>query len=298
MDIDQAMSALGAGADGLPREALQWSLDNWDVAAPRFAALLENFLAGRDRGDATEAALFFIVHLFGEKRQASAFPALCRLGATGEAAEKLLGDAGTGTFAQVLISAFNGDVDPLKGAIECDDADPFIRGAAFDALSYLAFDGSLPAFDMRAYMLELFERMQPRGESPIWSTWALGAANLGYDFTDEVERLCRDGFIHSFSLKLDHFKDHLRETLEDPTRGAGFAADHIRPFEDTIGTLSKWHGFSEAGVAERKRAAERREREEFVQDMLAPAFNPWRDVGRNDPCPCGSGKKYKKCCLV
>ena len=22
-----------------------------------------------------------------------------------------------------------------------------------------------------------------------------------------------------------------------------------------------------------------------------------RDVGRNDPCPCGSGKKYKKCCM-
>ncbi len=22
-----------------------------------------------------------------------------------------------------------------------------------------------------------------------------------------------------------------------------------------------------------------------------------RKVGRNDPCPCGSGKKYKKCCL-
>ena len=21
-------------------------------------------------------------------------------------------------------------------------------------------------------------------------------------------------------------------------------------------------------------------------------------IGRNDPCPCGSGKKYKKCCLV
>jgi uncharacterized protein YecA (UPF0149 family) len=22
------------------------------------------------------------------------------------------------------------------------------------------------------------------------------------------------------------------------------------------------------------------------------------NVGRNDPCPCGSGKKYKKCCLL
>jgi uncharacterized protein YecA (UPF0149 family) len=23
--------------------------------------------------------------------------------------------------------------------------------------------------------------------------------------------------------------------------------------------------------------------------------NPYRDIGRNDPCPCGSGKKVKKC---
>lgn len=21
-------------------------------------------------------------------------------------------------------------------------------------------------------------------------------------------------------------------------------------------------------------------------------------TGRNDPCPCGSGKKYKKCCML
>ena len=33
---------------------------------------------------------------------------------------------------------------------------------------------------------------------------------------------------------------------------------------------------------------------------LGPA--PYRStapkVGRNDPCPCGSGKKYKQCCLL
>ncbi len=27
----------------------------------------------------------------------------------------------------------------------------------------------------------------------------------------------------------------------------------------------------------------------------APASNPYAGVGRNDPCPCGSGKKFKKC---
>ena len=27
----------------------------------------------------------------------------------------------------------------------------------------------------------------------------------------------------------------------------------------------------------------------------APLNNPYKNVGRNDPCPCGSGKKFKKC---
>jgi preprotein translocase subunit SecA len=27
----------------------------------------------------------------------------------------------------------------------------------------------------------------------------------------------------------------------------------------------------------------------------APVVNEHKDIGRNDPCWCGSGKKYKKC---
>lgn len=30
---------------------------------------------------------------------------------------------------------------------------------------------------------------------------------------------------------------------------------------------------------------------------LKPFMRPEQKVGRNDPCPCGSGKKHKKCCL-
>ncbi|SHF33866.1 YecA family protein [Vibrio gazogenes] len=29
----------------------------------------------------------------------------------------------------------------------------------------------------------------------------------------------------------------------------------------------------------------------------AHRVNPYKTVGRNDPCPCGSGKKFKQCCL-
>ena len=32
--------------------------------------------------------------------------------------------------------------------------------------------------------------------------------------------------------------------------------------------------------------------------VAEPIKNTRRRPGRNDPCPCGSGKKFKKCCLV
>jgi SEC-C motif-containing protein len=33
-----------------------------------------------------------------------------------------------------------------------------------------------------------------------------------------------------------------------------------------------------------------------VRTGPAPFKSPTAKVGRNDPCPCGSGKKYKQCC--
>ena len=38
---------------------------------------------------------------------------------------------------------------------------------------------------------------------------------------------------------------------------------------------------------------EKWEDEELLQ---MPYVRETPKIGRNDPCPCGSGKKYKKCC--
>ncbi len=32
------------------------------------------------------------------------------------------------------------------------------------------------------------------------------------------------------------------------------------------------------------------------EPLVQPIVNESPKIGRNDPCPCGSGKKYKKCC--
>ncbi len=38
---------------------------------------------------------------------------------------------------------------------------------------------------------------------------------------------------------------------------------------------------------------------DFMESMLNKPSTPSipKDIGRNDPCPCGSGKKYKNCCM-
>ena len=48
----------------------------------------------------------------------------------------------------------------------------------------------------------------------------------------------------------------------------------------------------------RKVRYEEQQNKKALQDSFGGAVNqPNYNVGRNDPCPCGSGKKYKKCCL-
>jgi hypothetical protein len=43
-------------------------------------------------------------------------------------------------------------------------------------------------------------------------------------------------------------------------------------------------------------AAQREAYARAVQGRPDPITRPGAKIGRNDPCPCGSGQKYKKCC--
>jgi len=37
---------------------------------------------------------------------------------------------------------------------------------------------------------------------------------------------------------------------------------------------------------------------DLIPGLHASFLGTSKKVGRNDSCPCGSGKKYKKCCLA
>ena len=95
-------------------------------------------------------------------------------------------------------------------------------------------------------------------------------------------------------MSFSDFESDLRFTLEYPESMAQFDRKRLEPFKNTIEVFSNWHGFSEE-YWDRVHA-----KDTGLSQLLPenePRSNPFRDTGRNDPCPCGSGKKYKRCCL-
>jgi uncharacterized protein len=299
MDVETAIQAFARAGHDLPREAMQWTLDHWDAVAPDLLSVVERYISGADRSDEATSAAFFILHLAGEKQDTRVFPLLCRLAQDGEAIETALGDGITTTFKRILISTYDGHLDTLKGLIEAAEADEFVRADALEALAYLTATGRIPREETEAYLLRLYDTLQPRQESFVWSGWVLAIGLLGLEaLSGVVHQAFGRGLIDPMVMGSDDFRRDLERTLADPARMAGFEYDRIGPLEDAIGELSGWYAFSDAAKEDQDRwAANPEDAGLAFADRPLPFVDPFKGVGRNDPCPCGSGKKFKKCCL-
>ena len=68
--------------------------------------------------------------------------------------------------------------------------------------------------------------------------------------------------------------------------------------EDQEGTVEFIVSYTQSGTArtmhEKSRFVQEDDRWFYVDGIIMPQRSV--KVGRNEPCPCGSGKKFKKCC--
>jgi hypothetical protein len=246
--------------------------------------MLEAYTDGSDASDITEDALFFIIHLFGDRGEQRAYRTLCRLMLNEERLIAVLGDqACVETLKGVLIKCFDGDAGPLRTVIESTEAESITRGEAMLALAWLARDGQWPEQEFRDYLRGLLTTLQPRQEDFIWYSIIVVAAILGYrDFAADSSRLMKDGLVPEEWLTMAELPDLL--AAGDATGKNGLIAEEVVPFDDVIGSLADWPWPDDD--------------EDLEAAPPEPYINPLRHVGRNDPCPCGSGKKFKNCHLV
>ena len=275
-----------ATATELPVDTMETVLAVWEDAgcASRFRALLHGYVTGEDLAERTEAALTVAVHLLGEKADTASFPDLCALGRDPDRLVSVLGEDGVAlTYPGILISTFDGDPAPLYRLIEAPDADEGARSDGFRVLGFLSRTGRLPERTVYEYLAAVPAWLTPAPDSYVWFGFAQAVAALGFSgLAGAAEAAISRGDVDPALMTSADFWQDLRDAQQNPGDVSGPAWDRLEPMGSTIEyflALSEPDG------------------EEAVQ---APPSLPVRTtpkIGRNDPCPCGSGKKYKKCCL-
>lgn len=294
MDAVQILDRL-ADRPSLPIEALRAAGADRVSAAAIFLDAIEEYLAPGGRPIAPDA-LFFVFHLLGEWQEKSAYRPLARLlRCPGDKVDSVLGGAITETAHRVMAAVFDGDPDPLYQIILDAEADEFIRSRMCEALAMATFDNETQRADTARFLRACYSELKPQAECFVWHGWQSAIALLGLaELKPLVEQAFARGLISTTWLSFAHFEQDLELTIKDPSALASRSHGEFSLFGDTIEELSDWYCFSSKAQRNAERASTR-------LDQLAssrPIANPLRKVGRNDPCPCGSGRKFKKCCLL
>jgi hypothetical protein len=96
-------------------------------------------------------------------------------------------------------------------------------------------------------------------------------------------------------MEFRHFEEDLAAAERAPSDPARLKEARMGYIDDVLEAL-EWNDYD--GETKDDGAEDNEDWGDRDLALAEPAVNPFRHVGRNDPCPCGSGKKAKKCCLV
>jgi hypothetical protein len=287
MTPTEILAALGRPGP-LPRAAMAEAGRAREAMVPLFLDEIARLQAA-DADDAAAAVSFlFIFFLLGEWRETSAYrPLLQILRREGDIPEILLGYALTENAAQVIAGVFDGDPEPLYALIADPRPDGFVRVAMFETLVMVTLDGRLPRPEAERFLTDFPGLLTPDTGEEVWWAWAEAVAALGVGaLMPTVEAVFDRGLIDPMLGSFRHIEDFLAQTLREGRPDWFLEGSSHDPLTDAVATLSTWHGFQPKPQAV------------VTASGFVPRAPQAAKVGRNDPCPCGSGLKYKKCCLA
>jgi hypothetical protein len=295
MDAAEILNEL-THSEGLPKAALLVASSRRDEMVPVFLREIDSYLSRHAADRAKPTPLFFIFHLLGEWREKAAYRLLARLlRRPGDEVHAVLGDAITINAHRVMAAVFDGDPRPLQEIILDPEADEFVRSRMCEAFAVLVLQGELDRAVASRFLRDAYMELQPQAECYVWEGWQSAIAMLGLSELETlVKRAFDRGFIAQEWLCFEDFREDLDRGIARPGEPRYPDQDEFTLFGNTIDELSGWYAFSDDYLAKQK---EWREEEELEFGLAEPYRNPFRGVGRNDPCPCGSGRKFKNCCL-
>ena len=298
---DEMMEVFAAAIYNLPENAMRWSIAHWDQAGPVFVQWLRDHAGLPPPEGGYDNTGLYITLLCGQMKETGAFAPLCQFMHNDEALDYVLGDAASELLGTVLLATWDGDPAPLKAVAMDPLGNEFFRATALTTLTCLAADHKLPRDYVHQLLLETFDGLLD--EDFYAYEWTQCVACMDFsDLLAKAEALYAQNRLQSFTT-LERFQEDLANLRANSGFEAIFKHLQFRPLGDVIEELSAWASFDGRG--------EREDRENLENELpirlpmslerfgeSEPFLNPHKNVGRNDPCPCGSGKKFKKCCAA
>ena len=277
-----------------PEAEIRAVMEQMDELTPVLLEKLDEIIQNPDIVDGEENEDFSTgicigLALLGHFRVKEAHERMTRMAQMVELKE-FWGDTMSETMPGVLAATFAGDLQPLINLIEDEGADEFARAAGISTLYTLVGEELLPVESVAPLLFGWWDTLKCP-EDALHPFDVLADVCCSLHLTENREKVIAayedgrcDGMFSSLS-------DNLK-IMDGSWPYPGEAYERHSPLTEMPKAISWWAIWSsEQGLGLMGGTGSH-----FDSDVALPIL-PGLKIGRNDPCPCGSGKKYKKCCL-
>jgi hypothetical protein len=290
MDVETTINRLREIEDNrFPQKAMEAAIEQREAVTPHLLEALEEV---RDNpGPYAQNTDYFLhiaaSYLLAQFREERAYPILmeiCRL--PGKTLDHLYGDTITGGLGRIMASVSGGDPSGLKALIEDPKVDVWVRTSMLGGLMTMMKADMLSRDDIVAYFRELYKGKLERTYEPLWDILIVETVHIHPgDLWEEVQQAIDDDLLDPMMIAPEEIEETRAMTVEEALKERVYTSRHYNLIDDAIAELDWWAWFNPQQTFP-------------VKSTLTPGtvVNTGPDVGRNDPCPCGSGAKYKYCC--
>jgi Protein of unknown function (DUF1186)/SEC-C motif len=290
---EEILSQLTRVQNRLPREALAAADAQRAGLTPHLLGSLAETIAHPEilENDGDLQLPFYAMYLLAAWREKLAHPLLLGfLRLPGDQPVDLSGDIVTQDMDRMLAQTCHGDPSAIVALALDARVNEWSRNAAVGSLSLLTAWGELPRETLIAHYREIVASSGPpvEGGEPAAALAEVvcGALDLRLrEMRDELLDLMDRGWIDTLVVgsreQVAREFDHPRASLLKP------------PIVDVADAV-RWWGCFERTWRRSTRPDGALPPPDVVVDRAPYRAQP--KIGRNEPCPCGSGKKYKKCC--
>ncbi len=289
-ELKKAIEEITYSSKKFPEEAWEIVVANKEEAIPYLRSAIEKALVEKDELEDDYQLHFYALFLLGEFQDRAFFSKIIEVALLpSEVLDCLIGDLTTDGLKDIVYHTYNGDMELLKNTILNEFVNEFVRAELLEVMGQLYLDGTLEEKEWKAFL----KQGVYSGEEYSYFYDELAEVICQCHFVDmlpEIKYMLDNELMDETILGwYDSCLDYMFEYREDEKR---FCKDSIKAAE----TLKHWAIFEQD--LKPNSMEEKQKRKEFEKLMkMMNGQNIVHKVGRNEPCPCGSGKKYKFCCL-